>query len=208
MHDSDPQVMIEEHYTDTSGFTDNVFAMMHLLGFRFAPRIRDLSDKRLFVPRRPSSYPPAKRPGRGASRNRPDRAHPLHLERAVQALADGGQTIDETLLHHLSPLGWEHINLTGDYVWAAEQADRKSSISGPCAEGQTLSVLYNPNSLVTPTHGAGAAGLTREGAARGAHAIFAVEGREFRRHRVRHNSGARVNCHERFGVNSGSEITI
>jgi hypothetical protein len=67
-----------------------------------------------------------------------------------QALADGGQTIDETLLHHLSSLGWEHINLTGDYVWAAEQADRKSSISGPCAEGQTLSVLYNPNSLVTP----------------------------------------------------------
>jgi TnpA family transposase len=27
-----------------------VFALMHLLGFRFAPRIRDLADKRLFVP--------------------------------------------------------------------------------------------------------------------------------------------------------------
>ncbi|MDZ3751422.1 Tn3 family transposase, partial [Klebsiella pneumoniae] len=33
---------IEEHYTDTAGFTDHVFALMHLLGFRFAPRIRDL----------------------------------------------------------------------------------------------------------------------------------------------------------------------
>jgi hypothetical protein len=21
-------------------------------------------------------------------------------------------------LEHLSPLGWEHVNLTGDYVWA------------------------------------------------------------------------------------------
>jgi hypothetical protein len=21
------------------------------------------------------------------------------------------------MLRHLSPLGWEHINLTGDYVW-------------------------------------------------------------------------------------------
>ncbi|WP_369057352.1 Tn3 family transposase, partial [Klebsiella pneumoniae] len=31
---------IEEHYTDTAGFTDHVFALMHLLGFRFAPRIR------------------------------------------------------------------------------------------------------------------------------------------------------------------------
>ena len=41
----------------------------------------------------------------------------VYLQRAVQALADGGQTIDEALLRHLSPLGWEHINLTGDYVW-------------------------------------------------------------------------------------------
>jgi TnpA family transposase len=57
-HESD--LRIEEHYTDTSGFTDHVFAMMHLLGFRFAPRIRDLPDKRLFVPRRPSSYPAIK----------------------------------------------------------------------------------------------------------------------------------------------------
>ena len=33
---------IEGHYTDTAGFTDHVFALMHLLGFRFAPRLRDL----------------------------------------------------------------------------------------------------------------------------------------------------------------------
>jgi TnpA family transposase len=44
----DPRV--EEHYTDTAGFTDHVFALMHLLGFRFAPRIRDLTDRRLYVP--------------------------------------------------------------------------------------------------------------------------------------------------------------
>ena len=41
-HESD--LRIEEHYTDTTGFTDHVFALMHLLGFRFAPRIRDLAD--------------------------------------------------------------------------------------------------------------------------------------------------------------------
>lgn len=35
-HESD--LRIEEHYTDTAGFTDHVFALMHLLGFRFAPR--------------------------------------------------------------------------------------------------------------------------------------------------------------------------
>jgi len=37
-HESD--LRIEEHYTDTAGFTDHVFALTHLLGFRFAPRCR------------------------------------------------------------------------------------------------------------------------------------------------------------------------
>ena len=44
------KLRIEEHYTDTAGFTDHVFALMHLLGFRFAPRIRDLSDTKLYLP--------------------------------------------------------------------------------------------------------------------------------------------------------------
>ena len=43
------ELRIAEHYTDTAGFTDHVFALMHLLGFRFAPRIRDLTDKKLYV---------------------------------------------------------------------------------------------------------------------------------------------------------------
>jgi TnpA family transposase len=54
-HESD--LRIEEHYTDTAGFTDHVFALMHLLGFRFAPRIRDLADKRLFVAGKQTEYP-------------------------------------------------------------------------------------------------------------------------------------------------------
>jgi hypothetical protein len=41
----------------------------------------------------------------------------VYLERAIQALKEHGQSIDKNLLQHLSPLGWEHINLTGDYVW-------------------------------------------------------------------------------------------
>jgi hypothetical protein len=35
--------------------------------------------------------------------------------------ADARAKSGDTLLAHLSPLGWEHVNLTGDYVWAAEQ---------------------------------------------------------------------------------------
>ncbi len=28
-----------------------------------------------------------------------------------------GHAVDDALLQYLSPLGWEHINLTGDYLW-------------------------------------------------------------------------------------------
>ena len=44
-------VRIEEHYTDTAGFADHVFALMHLLGLHFVPRIRDLSDTKLYLPK-------------------------------------------------------------------------------------------------------------------------------------------------------------
>lgn len=229
-HESD--LRIEEHYTDTAGFTDHVFGLMHLLGFRFAPRIRDLGDTKLFIPkgdtaydalkpiissdrlnikairvhwdeilrlaisikqgtvtaslmlRKLGSYPrqnglavALRELGRiertlfildwlqnvelrrrvhtglnkGEARNALARAvffnrlgeirdrsfehqryrasglnlvtaaivlwNTVYLERAAQALRGNGQAVDNTLLQYLSPLGWEHINLTGDYLW-------------------------------------------------------------------------------------------
>ena len=41
----------------------------------------------------------------------------VYLERAARALQRRAAPPDENLLRYLSPLGWEHINLTGDYVW-------------------------------------------------------------------------------------------
>jgi len=41
-----------------------------------------------------------------------------YLERAITALREVEEVPDQ-LLAHLSPLGWEHVNLTGDYIWAA-----------------------------------------------------------------------------------------
>lgn len=228
-HESELQ--IEEHYTDTAGFTDHVFGLMHLLGFRFAPRIRDLKDKKLYVPgdtkpyptlanligggintkhiqkewsevlrltasikhgtvtaslmlRKLGSYPrqnglamALREIGRiertlftlewlqnvelrrrvhvglnkGEAKNALARAvffnrlgelrdrsfenqryrasglnlvvaaivlwNTVYLERVIQALRARGEEIDNSLLQHLSPLGWEHINLTGDYTW-------------------------------------------------------------------------------------------
>jgi TnpA family transposase len=228
-HESD--LRIEEHYTDTAGFTDHVFALMHLLGFRFAPRIRDLGETKLYVPNSVQDYPTL-RPmiggtlnikhvrahwdeilrlaasikqgtvtaslmlrklgsyprqnglavalrelgriertlfildwlqsvelrrrvqaglNKGEARNALARAvffnrlgeirdrsfeqqryrasglnlvtaaivlwNTVYLERATQAREESGKPVNPELLQYLSPLGWEHINLTGDYVW-------------------------------------------------------------------------------------------
>lgn len=232
-HESD--VRIEEHSTDTAGFTDHVFALMHLLGFRFAPRIRDLKDTKLYVPRNGQDYPALRTIiggplnithvrahwdailrlaasikhgtvtaslmlrklgsyprqnglavalrelgriertlfildwlqnvelrrrvhaglNKGEARNALARAvffnrlgeirdrsfeqqryrasgltlvtaaiivwNTVYLERATLALSAAGKPVDDALRHYLSPLGWEHINLTGDYVWRQRQ---------------------------------------------------------------------------------------
>jgi TnpA family transposase len=232
-HESD--LKIEEHYTDTAGFTDHVFALCHLLGFRFAPRIRDLADRRLYVLDKGSTYPalgnliggtlnvrqmdaqwkeilrlatsikcgtvtaslilrklgayprqnslalalrelgrvertlftlewlqnPELRRrvqvglNKGEAKNALARAvffnrlgelrdrtfenqryrasglnlvvaaivlwNTVYLERAIKELREAGQAVNDSLLTHLSPLGWEHINLTGDYVWHANK---------------------------------------------------------------------------------------
>ena len=40
-----------------------------------------------------------------------------YLEAALRHLERQGKQIQPELLQHLSPLGWQHVNLTGDYLW-------------------------------------------------------------------------------------------
>jgi TnpA family transposase len=226
-------LVINEHYTDTGGFSDHVFAMCRLLGFRFAPRIRDLKEKRLYllpgmtappefaslvagainvrvisdqwvellrlamsikkgtvtasvILRKLAAYPRQNslalalrelgklertfftlqwlqdpdlrrrshvglnkgeqqnalrravffnRLGEIRDRSYENQSHrasglnllvaaiilwnTTYLQRAVDHLRDQGQHPAPGDLAHLSPLGWEHINLTGDYYWEA-----------------------------------------------------------------------------------------
>ena len=227
---------ITEHYTDTAGATDHVFGLCHLLGFRFAPRIKDLKDRKLYTINRPSTYPllepligdmiettaitnqwaelmrlkasiqagvvvpsvilrklaaagggnalsralralgrtertlftlqwlsdPDLRQRSHAGLNKGEASNSLrravffhrqgeirdrtfenqsfrasglslitaaivhwntvYLDRVVQHLRAQGGTIPNDLLAHVAPLGWEHIALTGDYVWADSNA--------------------------------------------------------------------------------------
>jgi len=227
---------LHEHYTDTGGATDHVFALCHLLGFRFAPRLRDIGDRKLGSVAAPSTYKgienlmgrtiktaaieadwddivrivasikdgtvapsvilrklaaykrqnrldfalaelgriertlftldwleqPELRRACQAGLNKGEARHTLaaaiytnrqgrftdrslenqefrasglnlliaaisywntvYLDRAAQHLNAVGTTFDAALLAHLSPMGWAHISLTGDYLW--EQARR------------------------------------------------------------------------------------
>jgi len=53
-HETDLE--IAEHYSDTGAFSDQIFGICQLLGFRYAPRIRDLADKRLHPFEKASAY--------------------------------------------------------------------------------------------------------------------------------------------------------
>lgn len=230
---------IAEHFTDTGGATDHVFGMLTLLGFGFAPRLRDIRDRRLHilpgmkvppllgglagdavkvdliekhweellrlavsvgaghVPasetlQRLAAYPRQnslaltlrdvgrlqrsafmldwmRDPGlrrragvglnKGEARNALARAVFFHrlgelrdrtfenqiyrasglnllvaaiilwntryLQDAFAALKSKGRSAGDDLVRHVAPLGWEHISLTGDYVWPA------APVSGP-----------------------------------------------------------------------------
>jgi TnpA family transposase len=44
----DPELPIEEHTTDTAGYTELICALFDLLGMQFSPRIRDMADQQLY----------------------------------------------------------------------------------------------------------------------------------------------------------------
>src|SRR4051794_35098281 len=45
------------HHTDGGGVSDHVFALAHLLGFHFAPRIPNLADRKLYAFGPASTWP-------------------------------------------------------------------------------------------------------------------------------------------------------
>ncbi len=54
--DNETELPIQEHATDTAGFTEIMFALFDALGLQFAPRIRDLGDQRLYRLDREAGY--------------------------------------------------------------------------------------------------------------------------------------------------------
>jgi hypothetical protein len=50
-----------------------------------------------------------------------------YLERAVATLRKV-EDVPDPLLAHLSSLGWEHVNLIGDYVWGSQQSALENTV--------------------------------------------------------------------------------
>ena len=48
LRDRDTSLEIDEHTTDTAGFTDLLFGVYDLVGLKFSPRIRNVADQRLW----------------------------------------------------------------------------------------------------------------------------------------------------------------
>jgi TnpA family transposase len=236
-HAHQTDLRIAEHYTDTAGATDHVFGLCHLLGYRFAPRIKDLKDRKLYTVEKPTNWPllvpligdaietaailrqwaelmrlkasieagavvpsvilrklasagggnalsralralgriertlftlqwlsdPVLRQRSHAGLNKGEASNALrravffhrqgeirdrtfenqsfrasglslitaaivhwnmvYLDRAVRQLRAQDGIVPDDLLAHVAPLGWEHIGLTGDYVWTEPDHD-------------------------------------------------------------------------------------
>jgi TnpA family transposase len=70
-----------------------------------------------------------------------------YLDRAVAALRQA-EEVPDRLLAHLSPLGWEHVNLTGDYVWRAPNGRPRKTMTDCDPSGSCPRLLLRPPEFV------------------------------------------------------------
>lgn len=57
LFDHDTILEIEEHFTDTGGASDHVFALLALIGKRFAPRLRNIKNRKFHTFEKADAYP-------------------------------------------------------------------------------------------------------------------------------------------------------
>jgi TnpA family transposase len=94
VHETDLQ--IEEHYTDTAGYTDQVFGLTNLLGFRFAPRLRDIADSKLYSFEKPDKYPEMEKLLRGRINTKTIRENYDDVLRLAYSICEG--TVSASLI--------------------------------------------------------------------------------------------------------------
>ena len=91
-----------------------------------------------------------------------------YLDRAIQVLNEEGISVPEEYLAHISPLGWEHITITGTYHWKGVDRpwgrfqslnrDAVDEMSQSQAEYTTMAFRSVPGAIVVGSTTAGADG--------------------------------------------------
>jgi hypothetical protein len=81
----------------------------------------------------------------------------LYIERAIESLKRKGIPINEQLVSHRSPLGWEHIKLSGDYDWRNNVKLRtgkfrplRAADTGLYKNSPSVGCKGNPNTFAEP----------------------------------------------------------
>ena len=98
------------HSTDAHGTDEVNFALLHVFGYQFAPRYRNIQEKV-----RTGLY---------------GFEHPRHYaDLAHQAAAGEAAGIAE--LGQISPVAWQHINLYGRYEFTRTPAPMSLSLDSP-----------------------------------------------------------------------------
>lgn len=57
----------------------------------------------------------------------------VQMARVIEEMRAEGDDIPDAVLPFLSPLGWQHINLTGDYIWSSGSPSPNADIDTPTA---------------------------------------------------------------------------
>ncbi len=129
---NESDLALEEHYTDTHGYTEINFAAFAMLGRRFAPRIRGLQHQRIYRIDKEKSmghWQHWSNVGTALFTSTVYASSCLTLIMACiiywqaqeisQVILEGepeAAGVNLSLLEHISPIGWENIILYRQYV--------------------------------------------------------------------------------------------
>ena len=58
----------------------------------------------------------------------------VQIAKVIDVMHAEGESFPDAMLPFLSPLGWQHINLTGDYIWTAGSASPEAGNAAPKSE--------------------------------------------------------------------------
>jgi hypothetical protein len=70
-----------------------------------------------------------------------------YLAAALDNLRHDGQWLSTEIMKHVTPLGWEHISLTGDYIWNDRSRPAQRSTPPTSAPAVTPCGLIGPLSV-------------------------------------------------------------